>query len=498
MRRTTRSLAILIVAAGASAEAYGQGRTPSGVLLGEETDKPTIISISSPGPFVAGRWSGYADLGEGPEDIVIRVVEFDGSAQGEVEQGDAARDALALVDLPSRSVFGYPAEEFARDAEGLSFTIAAAGPSGGEFVLRGEPTRRSEGESYAIEGTAFYTPAAGGGGEADLEPTRGPFLLSLTPDPDRGEPYSIEIEGGALAGSLVMPEAARGWNVPVALILAGSGEADRDGNNYNVPGRSDCLALLARELRSRGVASLRYDKRDSGESLASAPTDPSFDDYVDDAEHALRELASDPRFSEIVVVGHAEGALVGAAALAREGGGFKGRVRGLAALCASGMTEGEILRRELRLSIEDGFAELSDDERAALASEAESIVASLEAGESFPDPSAELAVFFDLSAQAYYASALRYDIRAEAASIGLPLLVVAGGADLQVPAEEAEVLLEARPDAAYRVIEGMSHSLKAVGDDEDTNYASFLDPSFPLGEGLVDLIAAFARGDSLP
>lgn len=477
MRRTTRTIAASLMAASLAAAA------------------PPAAPAQAPGAFAAGRWSGSADLGEGPEDIVVRVVERGAGGSG----GGAA---IALVDLPARSLFGYPAEDFRRDAEGMRFSILAAGPAGGSFAFLGAPARRAEGESFAVSGTVAYESGALDGavegGEAAPRAFRGAFLLALSPDRGRGEPYSIPAGGGSLAGSLVLPESALGWNVPIALILSGAGPADRDGDNYNVPGKAGSLALLARELASRGVASLRYDKRGVGESLATAPADPSFDDYVEDAASALRELAGDARFSGIVVVGHAEGALVGAAAAAREGASLGGKLRALASLCASGLTEGQILRRELAASIEGGFPELSAEERAALAAEADAIVDSLERGEAYPYPSAELASFFDPDAQANYAAALRYDIRAELAAVPVPVLAVAGGSDLQVPPEDAAKLLEARPDATIRVVEGMSHALKDVGDDEEANYDSFVNPDYPLGAGLADLIAALARGDPLP
>jgi uncharacterized protein len=456
----------------AAAAALVIARAP---LPAQASGADVAASSPSPGPFVAGRWAGAADLGDGLEDLVVRVVERGAGA--------GSGGAIALADLPARRVFGLPVENFRRDPEGMSFSIPAVLPELGTLAFLGSPSERPEGESFAVEGRVS------GAGE---------FALSLSPDPARGEPRRIAVGGGELAGSLVLPPSAQGWSVPVALILAGAGEADRDGDNFNVPGKAGSLALLARELGARGVASLRYDKRGVGESLASAPLPESFDDYVDDAACALRDLASDPAFSRVVVVGHAEGALVGAAALARLGTGPEGRIAGLAAVCASGLSSARALRRDLRASIESGFPDLGEEERASLAAEAEAIVASLESGLAYPDPSPELADFFDPAAQAWYAAALKYDIGAEASSTSLPLLVVSGGSDLQAPPGEAAGLLEARPAAAYRVIAGMAHSLKEVGDDEEANYDSFSNPGYPLGAGLSDLVAAFARGDALP
>src|SRR5438067_13693302 len=70
---------------------------------------------------------------------------------------------------------------------------------------------------------------------------------------------TLETTSGAIAGTLTLPAAA--GKVPVALIIAGSGPTDRDGNSA-VPGfHSDSLKLLAEALARQGIASVRYDKR---------------------------------------------------------------------------------------------------------------------------------------------------------------------------------------------------------------------------------------------
>jgi len=72
-------------------------------------------------------------------------------------------------------------------------------------------------------------------------------------------PYTIRSGDLGLAATLTVPRGARGA-VPVALIIAGSGPTDRNGNS--VMGiRPNCYAQLAWRLAERGIATLRYDKR---------------------------------------------------------------------------------------------------------------------------------------------------------------------------------------------------------------------------------------------
>ena len=72
---------------------------------------------------------------------------------------------------------------------------------------------------------------------------------------------------GTLAGTLEVP--ATPGPAPVVLIIAGSGPTDRDGNTPLLPGKNDTLKQLALGLASRGVASVRYDKRGVGASAAA-------------------------------------------------------------------------------------------------------------------------------------------------------------------------------------------------------------------------------------
>src|SRR5437660_7150305 len=88
---------------------------------------------------------------------------------------------------------------------------------------------------------------------------------------------------------------------PVVLLIAGSGPTDRDGNSSLLPGRNDHLKLLAEALGSRGISSLRYDKRGVAQSVAAAgrEDDLRFETYVDDAVAWAERITNDSRFSSL-------------------------------------------------------------------------------------------------------------------------------------------------------------------------------------------------------
>src|ERR1700732_2521068 len=97
---------------------------------------------------------------------------------------------------------------------------------------------------------------------------------------------------------------------PVALLIAGSGSTDHDGNGPQI--KPATLKKLSEQLVARKIATLRYDKRGAGgwKPEFGRPEDFRFKDYVDDAAALVNYLRSSGKFPRLVLVGHSEGGLV--------------------------------------------------------------------------------------------------------------------------------------------------------------------------------------------
>src|SRR5689334_4144240 len=110
---------------------------------------------------------------------------------------------------------------------------------------------------------------------------------------------------GSIYGTLTLPVGGSGV-VPVALIIAGSGPTDRNGNNPMLPGANDTYKVLADLLAVQGIAGVRYDKRGIGASASAMQSEDRlrFDTYIDDAAAWQRKLREDKRFSRIIILGH--------------------------------------------------------------------------------------------------------------------------------------------------------------------------------------------------
>ena len=71
--------------------------------------------------------------------------------------------------------------------------------------------------------------------------------------------------------------------------------------------------MLAEGLYQNNIASIRYDKRGVGASIMPGlkEDDLTFSYYISDVELWITKIMDDPRFGDIVVIGHSEGSLIG-------------------------------------------------------------------------------------------------------------------------------------------------------------------------------------------
>jgi fermentation-respiration switch protein FrsA (DUF1100 family) len=292
-------------------------------------------------------------------------------------------------------------------------------------------------------------------------------------------PREVTIVDGAvtLHGTLLLPDGE--GKVPGVVIVAGSGATDRDGNSRlgQETLHNDSLKLLAEGLATRGIASLRFDKRAIAASkvLNLDESTLRFGTYVTDAAAWTKLLAAEPRVARVVLIGHSEGALI--ATMAAE----TTPVAGVVSIAGAGEPAAAILRRQFH----------SGAMPAGLIGPADATLDSLVAGKAVAVPPPELLALFRPSVQPYLMSWLPLDPVKELAKLAVPVLVVQGSTDLQIGEGDAKLLAAARPDIKLVVIPGMNHVLKAAPADRAANVATYHDPSLPLAPGLIDAVAEF-------
>ncbi len=286
-----------------------------------------------------------------------------------------------------------------------------------------------------------------------------------------GEDVSV----AGLSGTLLKPQGIA--RPPVVLLIAGSGPTDRNGNQAGVgPGE---LRQLAEQLAERGIASLRYDKRGIGRSSMAGLREDDFvlNSFVEDATTWLGWLQQRTDLGPRIAVGHSEGGLI-ALLLAK-----RSALSGIVLLATPGRRLGDVLRDQLQQSPMEP----------SLKTEALTILAALERGEAVASVSAALMPLFRPSVQPFLRSELGIDPAQELRSLTLPVLIVSGGRDLQVRAEDAALLAAARPDAARLDVADMNHVLKIAPADAGGQQDAYSNPNLPLAPGLADAVAALVR-----
>ena len=285
------------------------------------------------------------------------------------------------------------------------------------------------------------------------------------------EEITLETKTGDIKGSLLIPSVSE--KTAVVLIIAGSGPTDRNGNNPMMTNNS--LKMLAKELQKNGIASVRYDKRGVGESKSSAlqESDLRFEDYVQDVEEWIKLLKKDDRFSNIIVLGHSEGSLIGMIA------SHKQKPKKFISIAGIGIPAGDIIRKQLK-----GQPQFVLDESLK-------IIEKLENGETVENVSQMLYSLFRPSVQPYIISWFKYDPQKEIAKLDIPILIVQGTTDIQVSVSDADKLALANKKSQKQIIEGMNHILKESQADRQKNIQTYSIPDLPLKKELTEVIVKF-------
>lgn len=300
------------------------------------------------------------------------------------------------------------------------------------------------------------------------------------------QPFEVTAPGpeGELAGTLIAPGEGR----PTVLIVPGSGPTDRDGNNP-LGVASASYRLLAEALAERGIGSLRIDKRGMFASKGAIPdaNDVTIAGYADDVAAWVRLARERTGAQCIFVLGHSEGGLVALEA-ARAMAGEDGGLCGVMLVASLGRPFSQTLREQLAANLanapvlEDAYAALDALERGERVD-----VSALHPG---------LQRLLAPQVQGFLIDMMARDPAAMAAGVDLPMLIVAGGKDIQTPLADAEALAAGQPKAELVVIEDMNHVLKAVpGEGRAANLAAYGDPSLPVHPRLVAAIADFVSAD---
>lgn len=281
----------------------------------------------------------------------------------------------------------------------------------------------------------------------------------------------INATGVQLSGTLTLPAHAHG-NMPLVIIIAGSGPTDRDCNGQGF--KSDAYKKMAAQFALNGIATFRYDKRGVGKSIVAnmKEEDLLFSQSISDAQSVIANFEKDTRFSKIIIAGHSEGSLVGMMCAQAN--------HKYISIAGVSKQAHDLLKIQLK-------GKLGDLEKSTFLK-----LDSLANGQDIACDNPMLMSLFRPSVLPYLKSWFKINPVDEIKKVKCPILIINGTKDLQVAEINAQSLKEANPKSTLLIVPDMNHCLTEIASDkQEDNLASYNKPELALSKKMIDSMILF-------
>jgi hypothetical protein len=239
---------------------------------------------------------------------------------------------------------------------------------------------------------------------------------------------------------------------------------------------AESYRMLAYRLAENGIASYRYDKRYIGESNAfkKASMLATVEDFANDALACINALKANKNFDQVFVIGHSEGALLGAIVAGKE------PISGYISLCGAGEPLDKVIESQIKTVMPDSYAE-------ALV-----LIGDVKKSPVLPTKISEpLRSIFNDNNVVFIHSLFKYTPTSLVKAIKVPVLIVAGTNDLQIRQNDAHILNKANLKSKLVIIDSMNHVLKNAGKDVAENLKTYEDASLPINDILIQELTLF-------
>lgn len=408
----------------------------------------------------------------------------------DMEQGDFAAVVGAFDDTMRSSLSEEKLAETWRtavDAKGAFESITGASVNSAQGYGVTTVVARHAGGSVAVQFSFSSDRRVGGlylrdAGADDIAAATGTPGATTAPEPTG--PHSVDhpvaVGPHQLNGTLVTPEPDVQDRRIVVVLVSGSGPNDMD----ETVGANKPMRDIADGLAQAGISSLRYNKRYNQDPSADAGAWTLESEVLDDLDAALRMLpSSEAAGYSVVVAGHSLGGMLLPTILARHP-----EVAAGISLAGSPRDLFDIMTDQADAQIQSSDA--GDDEKASARATQS---AALAAAKALTDPNGEPILGMPAS---YIVSLNQMHARLpdDVAAIGVPVLVLQGGADAQVYPDKDypawRPVLDGK-QADYRLFDGLNHLFMPVSGTSgplDYNTPNHVDPQVvtAMADWLVD------------
>ena len=270
-------------------------------------------------------------------------------------------------------------------------------------------------------------------------------------------------------GTLLLPQPKD--QAVLAIIISDYGPTDRNGNQNFL--KNNSLKKLANNLSQKGIATFRYDKRTSKQlQNRNIVLDTSFDDFVTDARSVIAFFKSQSLFSKIYIVGHGQGSLVGMLAL-------NNTIDGFISIGGSAKNIGDVILDQINATARQ-YVE-----------DAKRVIAKLKVGETTRSYPKALDAMFNIDTQPFMISWIAYEPTDIIKKLDIPILVLNGSKDLQVPVDDAKSLADANQKARLYIIKNMNHVLFTIEGDNLENSKSYNESFRQINSELIERLMTF-------
>jgi pimeloyl-ACP methyl ester carboxylesterase len=292
---------------------------------------------------------------------------------------------------------------------------------------------------------------------------------SVTISRPNDEQISIPSNGFSLAGTLSKPaQSPAGARLPAVVLVGGSGPTDRDSLVVGIP----IFGQIADALANAGYIVVRYDKRGIGQSGGRAEA-ASLADYADDARAVVKLLSDrkdvDPK--RIAMVGHSEGGLVALMAAAKDK-----KIAAVTLIATPGMSGADIVLAQQKRLLD--ASKMTAEEKQAKVEQQKKIQEAVMTGKGLEQLPPDVRRSVD---NPEFQGILLSDPAKLVAAVRQPLLIVQGMLDMQVEAQNADLLerlAKQRKNAGgVEVVKvpGINHLLVPATTGEFSEYADLKD-----------------------
>jgi len=272
-----------------------------------------------------------------------------------------------------------------------------------------------------------------------------------------------------IEGTLLSPNADK--QASLAIIISDYGPTDRNGNqNFQ---KNNILKKLGTALAENGIASFRYDKRTVKQIRRNVINNNiSFVDFVTDAKAVIAYFKTQNTYSKLYVIGHGQGSLIGILASDEY-------VDGLVSIGGSAKNIGDVIVSQINATARQ-YVE-----------ETKKVIQSLKEGKTTRDFPPALGSMFNFETQPFMISWIAHEPLEIIQNLTIPIAIINGTKDLQVPIEDAKQLADAAKNAQLYTIENMNHVLFTIQGDNLENSKSYNESFRPLNAELVEHIVNF-------